>query len=154
MRRKGSEASNGARFGLLALGCVAALGGVGAIAGCGSSTSVTGTNAQIAEPVATVQISESEYKISPAKVKVPRSGRISIQATNAGQEYHALHVIVPGKVSAAASPEQQTAQSEIGEIDPGNTETLNIQLKPGTYTWYCPLSNHRRLGMVGKLIVR
>jgi uncharacterized cupredoxin-like copper-binding protein len=149
MSRKGFEARRG-RLVAAAAGC-AALAVVAA--GCGSKQTVTGTAAQIQKPVADVKIDETEYKITPSTAHVDHDGLISVAATNAGKEYHALRIVVPGKSSPAAAPEAEINAEQIGEIDPGKTETLNIKLKPGTYIWYCPLSNHRRLGMQGKLVV-
>jgi plastocyanin len=148
--RKGSEASFRWRRAALAAGC-ATIVAAGA-GGCGSTSTVVGTNAQIRQPDVSVKLTETEYKLNPAVLKIPTGGLVSIEATNAGREYHALRVVVPGKVSN--NPAGSQAAQEIGEITPGTTETLTLRLKPGTYTWYCPLSNHRRLGMHGKLIVQ
>jgi uncharacterized cupredoxin-like copper-binding protein len=132
---------------LLAAG-VLALGA----AGCGSAKSVVGTNAQVEEPVATVKLTEKEFSFTPKEGVATKSGLISIVASNAGKEYHALRVVVPGKQSEDTG-NLQTSSEEIGEIDPGDTQTLNLRLKPGVYSWYCPLSNHAKLGMHGKLRV-
>ena len=36
----------------------------------------------------------------------------------------------------------------------GNSATLTASLtKPGRYTWYCPVGDHRQEGMVGKITV-
>jgi plastocyanin len=138
------------RMGLLALGgaALALLAG-----GCGSGPRAGGANAQIASPVATINVNEKEFSLDPANPKVPRSGLISIVATNSGTEYHALRVVVPGGGTSEGARASQEAATQISEIDPGDTRTLNLVLKPGTYTWYCPLSNHRRLGMRGKIKV-
>jgi uncharacterized cupredoxin-like copper-binding protein len=132
---------------LLAAGALAL-----AAAGCGTAKSVVGTNAEVEAPVSTVKLTENEFSFKPADATATKSGLISIVASNAGKEYHALRVVVPAKNSGDTG-NLQTASEEIGEIDPGSTETLNLRLKPGTYVWYCPLSNHRQLGMRGKLKV-
>ena len=132
---------------------VAGAGLVLAASGCGSGPTVSGPNAQIAPPVATISVTEKEYSLDPATPTVPRGGLVSIVSTNAGTEYHALRVVVPGAGTSEAAQAAQDAATGIGEIDPGTTKTLNLQLKPGTYTWYCPLSNHRELGMRGKIKV-
>lgn len=138
MRRRGTF--------LLAAGALAL-----AAAGCGSASTVVGTNAEIEAPVSTVKLTEKEFTFNPADTTVTKSGLVSIVASNAGREYHALRVVVP---TAGGVPDnaQQAAQG-IGEINPGATRTLNLRLKPGTYVWYCPLSNHAQLGMRGKLKV-
>jgi plastocyanin len=136
-------------FVVLAAGAGLAL----AASGCGSAPAVSGPNAQIAPPVATISLTEKEYSFDPASPKVPHGGLISIVATNAGTEYHALRVVVPGAGTTEASRAAEEAATGIGEIDPGTTRTLNLQLKPGTYKWFCPLSNHRRLGMRGQIKV-
>lgn len=39
-------------------------------------------------------------------------------------------------------------------IDPGATTAVTASLRPGTYTFYCPVDSHRQAGMVGTLTVR
>jgi plastocyanin len=36
----------------------------------------------------------------------------------------------------------------------GGTQKLKIDLKPGTYTFYCSITGHRAAGMVGTLTVK
>jgi plastocyanin len=141
------------RKGLEIIGLVLTCAAATAVAGCGMKSTVVGTNAEIQEPAATVKLTETEYKFNPASPST-KSGLIRIEASNAGREYHALRVVVPGAGGAPADNLQQIADTTIGEIGPGGTETLNLKLKPGTYTWYCPLSNHRELGMRGKLKIQ
>jgi plastocyanin len=35
----------------------------------------------------------------------------------------------------------------------GGSKTLNVTLKPGTYTFYCSVPGHRQAGMQGTLTV-
>jgi uncharacterized cupredoxin-like copper-binding protein len=32
-------------------------------------------------------------------------------------------------------------------LQPGATETMRVELQPGSYTVYCPVANHREQGM-------
>ena len=38
-------------------------------------------------------------------------------------------------------------------VQPGGTSTVTVALKPGTYTYYCPVSGHEAGGMKGTLTV-
>lgn len=39
-------------------------------------------------------------------------------------------------------------------VQPGGTSTVTADLKPGTYTFYCPVGQHRQNGMEGTLTVQ
>jgi plastocyanin len=42
-----------------------------------------------------------------------------------------------------------------GEVaQPGGTSTVTVDLKPGKYTFYCPVGQHRQNGMEGTLTVQ
>jgi uncharacterized cupredoxin-like copper-binding protein len=44
---------------------------------------------------------------------------------------------------------------EDGEVvQPGGTSTVTVDLKPGKYTFYCPVGQHRQNGMEGTLTVQ
>ncbi len=61
-----------------------------------------------------------------------------------------------------ANPSQVPHAVDIEGVDGGETETvtggdakpITVDLKPGEYTFYCPVGNHRAEGMEGKLTVR
>ncbi len=38
-------------------------------------------------------------------------------------------------------------------VQHGGTSTVTVELKPGTYTFYCPVPGHRQAGMQGTLTV-
>jgi plastocyanin len=39
-------------------------------------------------------------------------------------------------------------------VQPGGKSTVTADLKPGKYTFYCPVGNHRQQGMEGTLTVK
>ena len=39
------------------------------------------------------------------------------------------------------------------QVTAGGTSSISVKLKPGKYTFYCPVDGHRKAGMVGTLTV-
>jgi uncharacterized cupredoxin-like copper-binding protein len=39
-------------------------------------------------------------------------------------------------------------------VQHGGNSTVSVTLKPGKYTFYCPVPGHRQAGMVGTLTVQ
>src|SRR3954451_24881008 len=78
----------------------------------------------------------SEWKIDLSSQTVA-AGKVTFTATNAGSIPHALEVEGNGL-------EQKTPL-----IQPGETATLTLTLKPGGYEIYCPVGedSHKKLGM-------
>jgi plastocyanin len=89
---------------------------------------------------ATVPVSLTDFRL-PRNVRVPRGGLIAFEATNDGQSLHALAVVGP-----AGQVRTQT-------LRPGERTTVEVRLPPGTYKWYCPVGDHERRGMVGRVRV-
>lgn len=93
-------------------------------------------------PGATVKISATDFKLDPATVRVKQPGSVRFELDNAGQAPHALEVEGP------------KGEVETQQIAPGKTGTVVAELdKPGTYTMYCPVGNHKGMGMTGKIVV-
>jgi uncharacterized cupredoxin-like copper-binding protein len=100
----------------------------------------TGSTTFGADADATVPVSLVEFRL-PRNVRVPRSGLIAFEATNDGQSLHALAVIGPA------------GQARTQTLRPGERTTVEVRLPPGTYKWYCPVDDHERRGMVGRVRV-
>ena len=116
-----------------------------AVAGCddddetttiGGATGATGG----AGAQATIDVSETEYALDPANPTVP-AGTVTIEVTNDGQVAHNLEVEGP------------TGEEELEQdLQAGDSGTLEVDLsEPGKYEWYCPVANHRDLGMEGEI---
>ena len=70
-----------------------------------------------------------------------RAGRVTITFANMAPEMHNM-TIAAGSTVLAATPTFQ-----------GGSHTLSLQLKPGTYVFYCSVPGHRQAGMQGTLTV-
>ena len=120
------------------------------LAGCGEdsdegSSTGTGTQEEAAQPDAapsqTVELTETEFKIRPAGVKLDEPGVVAFRVQNDGKVVHALEV------------ESDDLEEETEQIEPGGSATLTIDLPEGTYELYCPIGNHADQGMEGTLTV-
>lgn len=95
----------------------------------------------VGEAVATVGVSLSEYRLDPGNARVARPGVIAFVATNDGQRTHALEVDGPAGSTSTVS------------LRPGEQSRIAVRLVPGTYRWLCPIGDHERRGMVGRVRV-
>jgi plastocyanin len=68
-----------------------------------------------------------------------KAGRVTIAFTNASSLSHNV-TIAQGSTQLGATPTFN-----------GGTRTLTLNLKPGTYTFYCSVPGHRQSGMEGTL---
>jgi len=94
-----------------------------------------------AEPAqVTVRLSEWNVKLSEQTVA---AGSVRFAVTNAGTIPHAFEI------------EGHGIEKETATIQPGDSATLTVTLKSGTYEVYCPVGNdsHKKLGMVAQLQV-
>ena len=90
----------------------------------------------------TVSISETEYKLDPSNPAL-QPGTVTFEITNDGGVDHNLEVEGP-------EGEQELEQ----DLAPGESGTLTVDLsQPGSYEMYCPVGNHRDLGMEGEITV-
>jgi plastocyanin len=108
------------------------------VAGCGDDE---GTSQPATDAGASIRMTETDFRLQPARATVP-PGRLHVQITNRGESVHALAIETPG------------GKRTTDPIDPGATRTLETDLQPGRYVWYCPIGDHRRLGMQGTLTVK
>src|SRR6476661_1589586 len=88
----------------------------------------------------TIQISEKEYSLTPSKTTVAKTGPYELKATNDGTITHALEI------------EGNGVEEKSGDIAPGSTATLRVNLaKDGSYEIYCTIDGHRGEDMGGRL---
>jgi plastocyanin len=106
------------------------------LAGCGSDdTEKAGSSAEAVELVAT------DFAFDQKTVTVEATGEATFRLVNKGATAHALEI------------EGNGVEEETDSIAPGESGELTVQLDAGEYEFYCPISNHRGLGMEGTLAV-
>jgi plastocyanin len=138
------------------------------IAGCGSdnsssggggygsqtpakTTATTTTTTTAAAPAASsggrlaIKAVESDGLSFDPKTLKAKAGTVTITMDNPSADslQHAISVEGPGGVAASG----QIAQ-------PGSTSKVTLKLKPGKYTFFCPVGSHRAAGMQGTLTVQ
>jgi uncharacterized cupredoxin-like copper-binding protein len=131
---------------------VVAVAAMGAFAaGCGggddnstsTAASATTTAAQGGAGGSSVDVSETDFKLNPSDPKV-KAGQVTFNVSNDGQTVHSLEVEGPNG--------DEELQSD---LSPGQSGVLSVDLsKPGKYEFYCPLGNHKQLGMKGEITVQ
>lgn len=95
-------------------------------------------NRKIGTPAGAVQVSLTEYAITPTTISAPLNGKLVV--SNAGTTVHNFNV--------------QGTAIHTKDLQPGETATVDLKgLKAGTYTSFCAISGHQQLGMQASLIV-
>ena len=87
-----------------------------------------------------VAIAATEFKFSPANLDM-KAGRVTFRLRNDGGAPHALEV------------EGNGVEQSSSVIQGGQSTTLSMNLRPGRYEIYCPVGNHKDMGMTGTLTV-
>jgi plastocyanin len=144
--------------------------GLLALAGCGSSSSSTSSSASTpAAPAETPTTSSSATSSTPAPATgsasagqtlslaanpegelkynttslTAKAGKVSIDFTNTSSLGHNVTVESSSGAQIGATPTFQ-----------GGSKTLSLNLKPGTYKFFCSVPGHRMAGMEGTLTVQ
>jgi uncharacterized cupredoxin-like copper-binding protein len=122
------------------------------VAGCGGDDNGGGdttgapatTSTSATTPAAErTDVSLTDFKIDPANPTVDKAGPVTFSVKNDGGTVHSLEVEGPNGEAKLAKA-----------LDPGQTGPLTVDLsKPGKYEWYCPVDDHKGMGMEGEITV-
>ncbi|MFJ8104545.1 cupredoxin domain-containing protein [Streptomyces sp. NPDC096132] len=122
----------------LAAGVLAACGGSG---GGGTASLSTPENGRKAAGT-TVIVTMTDYRLA-LSTRTFTAGDHTIVARNEGHTVHSLEI--EGKGSEVRLPR---------DLRPGQSARLHVTLKDGGYELYCPVGNHKELGMKTEITVR
>ena len=90
--------------------------------------------------VATQEVHLLEYQIHmPATLN---AGKVAFNVENAGKEDHAFEI------------EGNGVEAKTNTLKRGDTQAVEVELRPGTYTVYCPVKDHAKKGMKTTVTVR
>ncbi len=93
---------------------------------------------KIGAPAGAVQVTLTEYAITPASITAPLNGKLTV--TNSGTMVHNFNV--------------QGTSVHTKDLQPGETATVDLKgLKAGSYTAFCAISGHQQLGMQATLVI-
>ena len=89
----------------------------------------------------TIEVVATDFAFEPASIEVDEPGVYSFRLVNEGASTHALEIEGEGVEAATA------------EIGSGDSAEVKIELQAGRYELYCPVGNHKEMGMEGTLSV-
>jgi uncharacterized cupredoxin-like copper-binding protein len=127
------------------------------VAGCGGGGDDNNTSADTSEATqastsggaaatgagGTVDLTATDFKFDPSDPSV-KSGNVTFTLKNDGQTTHSLEI-------EDVNGEDQELE---GDVSPGQSGTLKVNLPPGKYEFYCPVDNHKEMGMEGEITVK
>jgi plastocyanin len=121
---------------------MAALAGALALAGCGSDSGSSGSSGSSAgggEQLSLAADPGGALKFDTTALTA-KPGKVTINLANDSGTQHAVEV------------EGNGVEAKSDVITSGKT-SVTVDLKAGTYDFYCPVGQHRAAGMEGKLTV-
>jgi plastocyanin len=109
-----------------------------------SSTTAAASSGTSSAPEKLSLEANAEGQLSFGKTSLSaKAGKVSIDFTNMSPEGHNLTVESASGEKVGATPTFQ-----------GGSKTLSLNLKPGTYKFFCSVPGHRMAGMEGTLTVK
>jgi len=120
---------------LLAVACGSGSGYGGGSTGSGSSGggSGGGSGGQVSGTKVTASLTEFHIGLSQQSFK---PGTYTFVVSNDGTASHALDITGPGLSNADTST-----------LSPGQKANLTVTFQSGNYDFFCPIANHKQLGM-------
>jgi hypothetical protein len=117
-------------------------GATAVLAACGGAVAHARTGGvEATKAPMRVTVSEREFRLTLSTTKL-KPGPVLFVVHNRGTLMHALEVEGTG-----------LAERRTRTLAPGASTTIRVTLKAGKVELYCPISNHRKLGMEQELRV-
>ena len=140
-----------------------------ALAGCGSSSSAgaasSTTTAQTAaagssgygSSTGSGSTTAAAPATSAATLTADPSGALKFNTTTLSAKAGTVTITMDNPSSSGVphgiAVEGNGVDQDGTTVDPGGTSTVTVKLKPGTYSFYCPVPGHEAAGMKGTLTV-
>jgi uncharacterized cupredoxin-like copper-binding protein len=118
--------------------------GAGAYGAPAAKTNTTTTAAAASGPTVKLSADPSGGLSFTSRTLKAKAGKVTIVMTNPQTSGVPHGIGVQG----------QGVDKDGAVVAPGSTSTVQVTLKPGTYTYYCPVPAHKAAGMKGTLTVQ
>jgi plastocyanin len=134
-----------------------------AVAGCGSSSKSTSSSAAQAPPANTTSSATPTTSATPPggassnlQLAADSSGQLKFDKSSLSAKAGNVTITLtnPSPVPHAISVQGNGINKGGSTVTTGGKSTVTANLKPGTYTFYCPVDGHRAAGMQGTLTVK
>jgi len=131
-----------------------------AVAGCGSSkksSSSSNPSPATTAPSSTPTTTPSKTKGgATVKLSADPSGQLAFNTTSLSAKAGkvTLDMSNPAAVPHGIAVEGNGLDQKGPTVNQGGASTLTVTLKPGKYTFYCPVDQHKAAGMKGTLTVK
>lgn len=144
-----------------ALMTIAAAGAL-TLAACGSSSSYSSTStpstaASTAAPAVSTAAPATSTGASTLPLSADPSGALKFAPAKLTAKAGAvtINMVNPSSTGAphGVAVEGNGVDKDSKIIQPGEKTSLTVTLKPGTYSFYCPVPGHKQAGMIGVLTV-
>ena len=127
------------------------------VAGCGSSSSNTSSNSGGASTPANTTPAPAAAGGHAVAVSADGSGQLKFDKSSLSAKAGKVTIVMNNPSSSGISHGIAVQGNGVDKdgptVSPGSRSTVTVTLKPGTYTFYCPVDGHRAAGMQGKLVV-
>ncbi len=137
-----------------------ATAGVLALAACGSSSSSSASTTTAATTTAapTTTAAAGGGKASSVTLSADPTGALKFDKTTLTAPAGTVTVVMDNPSTSGVphgiAVEGNGVDQDGKKVQPGGKSTDTLTLKPGTYTFYCPVAGHKAAGMKGTLVVK
>ena len=129
------------------------------VAGCGSSDNSSSTDTSAGAKVkSTAQKAKSNSAAgnsSTLSLSADPSGALKFNKKVLSTKSGAVTINMknPASIPHGIAVEGNGVDKDGQPVTSGGTSTVSVTLKPGKYTFYCPVDSHKQAGMEGTLTV-
>lgn len=128
------------------------------LAACGSSNSDSGATSSGARYGTTpTSATPASSGATDLKLSADPGGRLAFDTTTLKAKAGTVTLTMANPSGSglphAVAVEGNGVDKDGATVQPGGTSTVTVKLKPGTYTFYCPVPGHKQGGMKGTLTV-
>ena len=129
------------------------------VAGCGSSdnssSTATSAGAKVKSTAQKAKSNAAAGNSSTLSLSADPSGALKFNKKVLSTKSGAVTINMknPASIPHGIAVEGNGVDKDGQPVTSGGTSTVSVTLKPGKYTFYCPVDSHKQAGMEGTLTV-